>query len=135
MDKKGFVIKGVQQYSPQETYDKCIDGILMLDIRAMEMSRFKYFDVPEVLHCPWRKLDQYLDSIPKDREVIIADAAGVNGMDLIGVLQNKGFNNLSNMAGGLVEWERDGLPVVINKKERLSGSCVCQLKPRESGKK
>ncbi len=34
----------------------------------------------------------------------------------------------------IVDWERDGLPVKTNPEERLSGSCMCQLKPREGGK-
>ena len=38
------------------------------------------------------------------------------------------------MAGGIVDWERDGLPVKTNIEERLSGSCMCQLKPREGEK-
>ncbi len=33
-----------------------------------------------------------------------------------------------------VDWDRDGLPLKTNFEERLSGSCMCQLKPRE-GKK
>ena len=35
------------------------------------------------------------------------------------------------MAGGIIDWEKDDLPMKINTKERLSGSCMCQLKPRE----
>jgi hypothetical protein len=38
------------------------------------------------------------------------------------------------MAGGIVDWERDGLPLKTNIEERLSGSCMCQLKPREDRK-
>jgi len=35
------------------------------------------------------------------------------------------------MADGIVDWEHDGLPLKTNIEERLSGSCLCQLKPRE----
>jgi len=45
---------------------------------------------------------------------------------------NKGFENIANMAGGMVEWERDGLPLKIDKTERLSGSCACMLRKREN---
>jgi hypothetical protein len=44
-------------------------------------------------------------------------------------LINKGQSNIANLAGGIIEWDRDGLPLVINKREQLSGSCACQLKP------
>jgi hypothetical protein len=42
----------------------------------------------------------------------------------------KGFTNIANLAGGIVEWEQDGLPLKIDITEQLSGSCVCQLRPR-----
>jgi hypothetical protein len=37
------------------------------------------------------------------------------------------------MAGGLIEWERDGLPLVIDKSERITVSCMCQ--PRKKREK
>ncbi len=48
-----------------------------------------------------------------------------------GFFKDKGFENIANMAGGLVEWERDGLPLKSDKSERLSGSCACMLRKRE----
>lgn len=128
---KGFYINGVRQFSPREAYAKCQEGFLLLDVRSLAMCRFKAFGVPELVHFPWRSMEEYYLSVPQDRDLIVADAAGVNGMDVIRFLRSKGFVRLSNLAGGLVEWERDGLPVLLNVKERLSGSCVCQLKPRE----
>ena len=43
----------------------------------------------------------------------------------------KGYGNIANMAGGIIDWEKDDLPMKINTSERLTGSCMCQLKPRE----
>jgi hypothetical protein len=50
------------------------------------------------------------------------------------LLKEKGFSKIANMAGGIVDWEHDGLPIKTNVEERLSGSCICQLKPRERHK-
>lgn len=135
VDNFGFIIKGIQQYSPREAYEKCLKGCLLLDVRSLSLSSFKAFDVPDVLFCPWRNLEDNYKAIPTDREIIVADAAGVNGMDVIRTLQHKGFFLLANLAGGLVEWERDGLPIAMDSRERLTGSCVCQLRPRERSKK
>jgi len=49
-------------------------------------------------------------------------------------LLKKGFSNLANLAGGIVDWERDGLPLRIDRTEQLDGSCVCQLRPRNKKK-
>ncbi len=46
-----------------------------------------------------------------------------------------GYENVANMAGGIVDWERDGLPLTTDISNRLSGSCMCQLKAREGREK
>jgi 3-mercaptopyruvate sulfurtransferase SseA len=50
-------------------------------------------------------------------------------------MKDKGFEKIANLAGGIVDWERDGLPITTDITKRLSGSCICQLKPRENIKK
>jgi len=39
------------------------------------------------------------------------------------------------MVGGIVDWERDGLPINTDITARLSGSCMCQLKPSDAIKR
>jgi hypothetical protein len=46
------------------------------------------------------------------------------------LLISRGFTKVAGLAGGIVEWERDGLPLLLDNKARLSGSCMCQLKFR-----
>jgi hypothetical protein len=63
--------------------------------------------------------------------MIFADAAGLHSKEAVLLLMEKGFTGrIANMAGGLIEWERDELPLIIDKTEKLSGSCMCQLRPR-----
>jgi 3-mercaptopyruvate sulfurtransferase SseA len=45
-----------------------------------------------------------------------------------------GYDNVANMAGGIIDWERDGLPLTTDISSRLSGSCMCQLKAREGNR-
>lgn len=35
---------------------------------------------------------------------------------------------LVNLAGGIVDWEREGYKVIKNKAEMLHGQCACMLK-------
>ena len=51
---------------------------------------------------------------------------------LVYFLINNGFERVENLAAGIVEWELDGMPLVFDNKEKLSGSCMCQLKPRNA---
>jgi len=62
--------------------------------------------------------------------LIVADSVGLFSHEAMIILKDLGFENIINLALGLVEWERDGMPVMIDQNERLSGSCVCQLRPR-----
>ena len=70
----------------------------------------------------------------ESQHLIFADSGGLRSKEAVVLLKDKGYKKIANMAGGIVEWERDGLPLKTNVEERLSGSCMCQLKPRE-GKK
>jgi 3-mercaptopyruvate sulfurtransferase SseA len=50
-------------------------------------------------------------------------------------MNSHGYDNVANMAGGIVDWERDGLPLTTDINNRLSGSCMCQLKAREGARR
>jgi rhodanese-related sulfurtransferase len=92
------------------------------------------FGVPEVVYCPLSVLKCHYDSLPDSRPLIVADAAGLRSREAVELLRNRGITEgIINLAGGLIEWERDGLPLVIDKTERLTGSCMCQLRPRDKG--
>lgn len=104
----------------------------MVDVREAFMNRFKMFDVPEIIYCPYSILKETFRELPDGKPMIFADAAGLHSREaVIFVLENGYAGRVVNMAGGLVEWERDELPLVIDKSEKLSGSCMCQLRPRE----
>lgn len=128
---KGFDNAGIRNLTPRETLDICRKGAILIDVREGYMNRFKMMDVPEVIYCPFSILEEAYKNLPIDKPMIFADAAGLQSKEAIMFLIDKGFgDHIANMAGGLVEWERDGLPLIIDKSEKLSGSCMCQLRPR-----
>lgn len=128
----GFVTNGILHLTPRETLACCIEGAVLVDVREATMTRFKMFDVPEVLYCPFSILKEVMNDLPASGYLIFADSAGLHSKEAVQSLSGHGFTGrIANMAGGLVEWERDGLPLVIDKNERLSGSCMCMLRPRE----
>ena len=126
-----FSVGNQTQYTPREAYQRCLEGSVILDIRPEILCLYKTFDVPDVLYCPFDEIEKYLDSIPGDQEVIVGDSTGIHSRDIINLLINKGFTRTFGLAGGMVEWERDGMPVRLDNHARLSGSCMCQLKFRE----
>jgi len=133
-DNYGFISCGILNVSPHEAYELCGKGAVIVDVREEYLNNFKNFDLPDILFFPMSKLMQKISELPQDKYLIFADSVGLRSKDAVVLLKNKGFKNIANMAGGIVDWERDGLPFKANIEERLSGSCMCQLKPRETRK-
>jgi rhodanese-related sulfurtransferase len=128
---KGFDNAGIRNLTPRETLDICRKGAILIDVREEYLNRFKMIDVQEVLYCPFSILEETYQNLPTDKTMIFADAAGLHSKEAVKFLMDKGFgDHIANMAGGLVEWEKDGLPLIIDTNEKLSGSCMCQLRPR-----
>jgi rhodanese-related sulfurtransferase len=131
---QGFGIQtgGICTISPTRTEVLCRNGAAILDIRNESQTTFKAFDVPQVFYCPLEKLDLMHEELPVDIPLIIADASGIQARMAAKQLLDAGFKGwCAVLGGGLVDWERAGLPVSTDVKERLSGGCACQLKQRE----
>jgi rhodanese-related sulfurtransferase len=126
-----FSVGSHLEYTPREALARCEEGALILDVRPEVLCMYKAFDVPEVLYCPWQELESFIDRLPGDREIIVADSSGIQGRQVMDLLIAKGFQTIAGLAGGMVEWERDGLPIKLDNQARLSGSCMCQLKFRQ----
>ena len=130
-DNYGFVSGGIYNVSPSEAFELCGKGAVIVDIREEYLNNFKKFDVTEILLLPLSELIQNLSDLPLDKHLIFADTVGLKSKEAVLLLKDKGYNKIANMAGGIVDWERDGLPLKTNVEERLSGSCMCQLRSRD----
>ena len=134
-DNYGFISCGILNVSPREAFELCGKGAIIVDVREEYLNNFKNFNVPQVLVLPISKLIRELAELPQDNYLIFADTVGLKSKEAVVLLKSKGFINVANMAGGIVDWERDGLPLKTNIEERLTGSCMCQLRPREGRKR
>lgn len=128
---KGFYSAGFWNLTPREAYAEATEGdAVIMDVRELGIIGAKRFAVPEVLYLPLSELKESFDNIPKDIPLILADSAGLRSHEAMVIMLEEGYTNIANLAGGLVEWDRDGLPLNINTEDELSGSCMCQLRPR-----
>jgi rhodanese-related sulfurtransferase len=131
----GIVSGGMLNVSPCEAFKLCSMGVLLVDVREEYLTGFKSFDVSGLIYIPGSKIEVEYRNLSQERYMIFADTVGLRSKEVVCFLKEKGFEKIANMAGGLVDWERDGLPVSTDISNRLSGSCMCQLKPREKAKK
>jgi len=133
---KGYGIAscGILNVSPREAHELVRKGALIVDVREENLRSFKFFDVPGLIYFPKSKLAEEFENLPSDNYLIFADTVGLRSKEAVIFIKGKGFEKIANLAGGIVDWERDGLPVTTDINIRLSGSCMCQLKPRETRK-
>lgn len=130
----GFASHGVRNLTPKETFKLCGEGAMIVDVRESYLNNFKMFNVGNVICLPYSELAGSYSDLPGDKLLIFADAVGLRSRESVLFMNENGYENAYNMAGGIVDWERDGLPLTTDINNRLSGSCMCQLKARETRK-
>lgn len=108
----GFESSGFLNLTAREAYKEAVDNnTIILDVRELRLTGYKNFDVPKVIHVPNSTLAENYKSLPTDVPIIVADSVGLRSHEAMVFLQGKGFANIANLAGGIVEWEHDGLPL------------------------
>lgn len=130
----GFFSHGVQNLTPGESFALCEKGAIIVDLREDYLSAFKMVKVEKVIYLPLSHLEEHYRELPDDKPLIFADSVGLNSREGVLLMNSHGYDNVANMAGGIVDWEKDGLPIATDINYRLSGSCACQLKAREKSK-
>lgn len=127
--KRGMIINGMRHLGPKESLEEIREGAILVDVRPEALTWMKSFDVEGVIYCPHEEFSKHFDLIPKDKPVILADAVGLRSKECVEILMKNGYENVANMAGGITDWEQDGLPLLKNKGRELNGPCLCMLRP------
>ena len=126
----GLIINGLINLSPKEAYDECKNGAIIIDMRRDYEYAYKQFDVENTFYMTYDDIKENYKEIIEDKPLIIADQAGVHSKEITKYLMDKGFINVANLSGGMFEWDKDDMPLRINPKEMLSGSCLCVLRKK-----
>ncbi len=134
-ENTGTIRHNILTLTPRETAGAVQKGALYVDLRETDFYDYKIPDVPEIFLLPLSVFKKEWYKLPRNRYLILADSSGLKSRKLVSFLKENGFDKAAQMAGGFLEWERDGLPVREDINERLTGACACQLKPRDRLKK
>ncbi|MDA3890083.1 MAG: rhodanese-like domain-containing protein [Salinivirgaceae bacterium] len=129
---KGNTINNLKHLSPKQALECCNNGAIIIDVREEFMSHVKTFDVPEIKVFPLKKMSELVGKLPKDKFLIFADATGVKSKPAMEFASKNGYAQIANLAGGLLEWERDGLPTITYQKIKVSGRNKCEFLHKES---
>lgn len=98
---------------------KIKQGALPLDVR--EPQEFMQGHIPSAVDVPRGVLEFRIDAHPKlqnkDQEILVYCQAGGRGALAAKTLQDMGFTNVTNMAGGFAAWSEAGLEQVKDPAE------------------
>lgn len=123
---------GIQHLSAREAVLAIRRGAVLIDVREEYHTAMKTFKVERFILCPLSLLEENLGELPRDKPLIVADATGLSSKTAAERLLKAGFTEVANLAGGIMDWERDGFPVEKDAAQQLSGQCPCMLKrPRK----
>lgn len=88
---------------------KDLADVIVLDVR--EQWEYDAGHIPGVTLIPMSEIAQRLAEIPTDQEVIVTCRSGNRSGQVSDFLRERGYDNVHNMAGGILAWEAAGLPV------------------------
>jgi len=88
------------------------EPMAVVDVR--EASEFEAGHIEGAIHLPLRQLAEKLDQLPSDKNAPLAVICRTGTRSSYGTmaLWLLGYRNLRNIAGGMVAWEKEGLPVI-----------------------
>jgi len=104
-------ISGINQVGPQEAvllFNH--EDALVLDVR--EQSEWADGHISRAKHIPLGQLKNRLSDLEryKDKPIVAVCRSGNRSGSACRTLKNAGFQNLHNLAGGMIAWEQAGLP-------------------------
>ena len=83
--------------------------VVVIDVR--EPWEYNEGHIPGVKLIPLGTLPNRMNEIPKDKTVILTCRSGNRSGQAFRFLREQGFDNVHNMEGGILAWEKQGLPV------------------------
>ena len=99
----GFTSGGIRNVTPRQALTLCNMGAIILDVRQPYMTVFKVADVPELILIPFPELPARIGELDTESFIICIDSVGLKSHDTWMMLTERGFTNVLNVAGGIVD--------------------------------
>jgi rhodanese-related sulfurtransferase len=97
------------EISVQEAVAKRDAGVFILDVR--EQFEWDEYHIPDATLIPLGELAARLNEIPTDQEIVVVCRSGNRSQDGRDILKAYGLEQVSSMAGGMLEWRSAGHPI------------------------
>jgi rhodanese-related sulfurtransferase len=92
------------------THAEVGEDAYLLDVR--EDDEWTAGHAPGAHHVPMMEIPVRLAEVPMDGEVVVVCRSGARSGQVVAYLQRNGWDNVSNLAGGMADWSSAGRPLV-----------------------
>jgi molybdopterin/thiamine biosynthesis adenylyltransferase/rhodanese-related sulfurtransferase len=101
----------IREISPPEAHQRHAAGATLIDVR--EQHEWDAGHIEGALFIPLGQLQQGIAAAVPDKatEVILQCRSGARSANGTALLQALGYTDVVNLAGGILQWQADGLPV------------------------
>lgn len=118
-----FMLAQEGQVTVEEAQSLLSDKAILLDVREdYELAELAYLS-EGMLHIPLSELESRYKELPHDKMLIVACRTGNRSQKAIDQLAELGVSNTLNLAGGILVWQGQGFPVIIDGKEPAPKAC------------
>jgi rhodanese-related sulfurtransferase len=97
--------------SPREVYERRMDEkALIIDVRTP--AEFKQERIEQAVNKPLDSIEKWVNELPKDKTIYFVCRSGSRSGIAQRIAAQRGYTDAYNMAGGMIAWRREGLPVM-----------------------
>lgn len=104
--------QGIKNINPAEAV-RVINRESGVVVDVCEPQEFSAGHIPAAINVPlsglsgqWKQIEKY-----KDKPIVVACRSGNRSLKAASMLRGHGFTTVYSLAGGLVAWQRENLPV------------------------
>lgn len=94
-------------------------GALIVDVR--EPNEYHQLRAQGAVLLPLGRLSTRVQDLPRDREILLMCRTGGRSSNATQFLAANGFENVTNVSGGIVAWHEAGLPTTSGEPEPGEG--------------
>jgi len=106
-----FGLSGFKEVDPINVAELASKGAHLIDVRTEAEVAQGVID--GAVHIPLHLLPLRADDLPKDKPVVIYCRSGARSAQACAFMASKGYENMHNLAGGIMAWARSGNAISV----------------------
>jgi rhodanese-related sulfurtransferase len=99
-----------REISVDQTFEMRESGAFILDVRTPQ--EWDEYHIPGAVLVPLHELPNRLGEVPSDQDVVVVCRSGNRSAAARDILLEAGFEKVTSMGGGMLQWQAAGYPTV-----------------------